>query len=150
MFNNRDTFDFKSVYFNDTQHLSLALGHLLEAVPDKAQTGIVMNTAFEVLEKVTATDTDDRHTVFDIHDFNVIENGKNSLWTTYKVERINKTELGLPSHVNSKIGNGGFREEVIATGDVVFEWDSLDHISVDESYNIIEMTDKAWPYWDYL
>jgi hypothetical protein len=150
MFKNRNTFDFKSVYFNGTQHLTLALGHLVDIVPDRKQTGIVMNTAFEVLENVTATDTDDRHTVLDVHDFNVIEDGKNSLWTMNKVERINKTAFGLPSDANSKIGNGGFREEVIATGDVVFEWDSLDHLSIYESYNGGEVTDKSLPFWDYL
>jgi hypothetical protein len=150
MFKNRDTFDFKSVYFNGTQHLSLALGHLVESGPDQKQTGIVMTTSFEVIEKVTATDTDDWHTVLDIHDFNIIEDGKNSLWTTNKVQRINKAELGLPSDANSKIGNGGFREDVIATGEVAFEWDSLDYISVDETYNEFEMTEKGSPYWDYL
>lgn len=150
MFKNRDTFDFKSVYFNGTQHLTLALGHLVEVGPDRKQRGIVMNTAFEVLENVTATDTDDRHTILDIHDFNIVEDGKNSLWTTSKVEPTNKTGLGLPSDANSKIGNGGFREEVIATGEIVFEWDSLDHLSIDESYNVVEVTEKGLPFWDYL
>jgi len=150
MFGNRDTFDFKSIYFNGTQHLTLVLGHLVDAGPDQKQTGIVMNTAFEVLEKITARDTDDRHTFLDVHDFNIIEDGKNSLWTTYKVERTNKTELGLPVDANPKIGNGGFREEVIATGDVVFEWDSLDHLSIDESYNAAGVTEKGRPFWDYL
>jgi hypothetical protein len=150
MFKNRDTFDFKSVYFNGTQHLTLALGYLVGGGPDRKQTGIVMNTAFEVLEKVTATDTDDRHTTLDIHDFNIVEDGKNSLWTTNKVEQINMTTLDLPSDANPKIGNGGFREEVIATGDVVFEWDSLDHLSIYESYNAAELTDKSLPFWDYL
>jgi hypothetical protein len=129
--------------------MTLALGHLVEPGPDQKQTGIVMNTAFEVLEKVIATDTDHRHTVLDVHDFNVIEDGKNSLWTTNKAERTNKTGLGLPSNANPKIGNGGFREEVIATGDVVFEWNSLDHLSIDESYNTAEVT-KEGPFWDYL
>jgi hypothetical protein len=150
MFKNRNAFDFRSVYLNGSQHLSLALGHLVEVGPNQKQTGIIMNTAFEVLERITATDTDQRHTVLDIHEFSIVEDGKNSLWTTSKIETINKTELGLPANANSKIGNGGFREEEIATGNVIFEWDSLDHLSVDESYNDLEITDGTSPFWDYL
>ena len=110
---------------------------------------MIANNALEIInkERVQATDP----AFFNIHEFTLIDNGRNSMWATWKIEYWNPEEFGMETtNANKKVENDGFRVQDVATGQVLFEWYSMDHVSPLESYNQAEAYNKTLPFWDFL
>jgi hypothetical protein len=79
----------------------------------------------------------------DLHEFLVTDRGT-ALLTSYAIEDMDLRPVGGPRH--GTIQNAMFQEVDIASGRVLLEWRSLDHIPIAESY---------WPVgagnnWDYV
>jgi hypothetical protein len=152
MAEHRDAFDFKAVTYNGSQHLTFAVGNRPRAgspsVPDDLQLGYITNSAYQVHDKVNVN----RHaTIFDIHEFYVIDEGKIALMTTTKVQSRNVSELGVSELTEKRVANKGFQEVDLATGNINFEWDALENgVSLTESYNVGELADPKHNYWDFL
>ena len=152
MLQHRHAFDFKAIRCNDSDYLTFALGisPLTDqpAGPDDQQLGIITDSTYKIQDKV---DLNRNRTIFDIHEFNVINDGKIALMTTTKVRLRNVSEVGVEGLQDKNVANKGFQEIDMATGNINFEWDALDNgVSLTESYNMGELEDPPSPYWDFL
>jgi hypothetical protein len=90
----------------------------------------------------------------DVHEFTVLPGGT-ALTTIFQPTPYDLTSYG----VNQPIGwviNGIFQEIDIQTGEVRFEWRSLDHVGLNETYNLLGSNSDAGTgnttalAWDYL
>lgn len=90
----------------------------------------------------------------DVHEFTVLPSGT-ALMTIYQPRPYDLTSFG----VNQPIGwviDGVFQEVDIETGAVLFEWRSLDHVPLNETYNLLGSNSDAGTgnttalAWDYL
>ncbi|KAK5675160.1 hypothetical protein LTS10_012234 [Elasticomyces elasticus] len=94
-----------------------------------------------------------RHKISDKHEFQVIE-GETALIQIYQPEARDLNAYGAePEQV--WIVNAIFQELNIATGEVLFEWSSLDHVSPDESMLPVTKGQAGSGYnssdaWDYF
>ena len=66
----------------------------------------------------------------DMHEFNLTDQ-ETALITAYRQRAANLTAVG--GRADGAVWSGVVQEIDIATGDVVFEWDSLDHVPVTET-----------------
>jgi hypothetical protein len=81
----------------------------------------------------------------DQHEFRLTPEGT-ALITSYHAVPYDLSPYGGP--VNGQVYDGVLQEIDIASGKVVFQWDSLDHVPVSDSY-IAVPTNPATP-WDYF
>jgi hypothetical protein len=152
MLQHRNVFDFKAIRYNGSDHLTFAIGNSphngLRTGPDDLQFGIITDSAYKIHDRVNVN----RHsTIFDIHEFHVIDDGKIALMTTTKVQLRDVSEIGVEGLTEKRVANKGFQEIDIATGKIKFEWDALENgVSLSESYNVEELVDPSHGYWDFL
>ena len=111
------------------------------------QAGVILDSTYSVLNTVPGKN--ELSNDIDIHEFTILDNGR-SLYTTVNLQKWNPLDVGMFDNASKYIGSGGFCEQIMATGEVVFEWHSLDHISPAESYNVAEAYAEQWTWWDYL
>ena len=128
---NRPAFDFRVYNVEGTTHLSYILGK--EKGYEDSGLGLLLTPSFEIYRTISAlVDTDE----FDIHELNIVDNGKNALIITSNrsrsetpstfLERL-ETELGHP------VDKEGFVELEILTGKLLFAWSAFDHIDLSEA-----------------
>jgi hypothetical protein len=127
------------------------MGHyeefLEEMIGSPHQAAIVADSSYKIHKTVVV----DRHFVYDIHEFTIIDNGKSALLTITKVqvEDVSSVTLKHPNGFN--VTNKGFREIDLHTGRINFEWFSLDHgVSLNESFNMLELNEPGHSSWDFL
>jgi hypothetical protein len=152
MVEHRDAFDFKAVTYNGSQHLTFAIGNRPKngspVLPDDLQLGYITNSAYQVHDKVNVNRNT---TIFDIHEFHVIDEGKIALMTTTKVQSRDVSELNVTELTEMRVANKGFQEVDLATGNINFEWDALENgVLLTESYNVRDLVDSKQHYWDFL
>lgn len=88
--------------------------------------------------------------VFNMHELNIIEDGKKGLAILGKAEFADISVLGLDIDVGWVL-NLGFREFDIATGETLFEWWAMDHVPLDHSNVKIENINGPHPRgWNWL
>lgn len=146
---NRNAFDFRVTTINNTDYLTFIYGRRdppIEPYPKGA--GIIADTSFEVQTSVNTTKEIEE---FNFHEFNVIDNGKSALMVMYKNQMTNITTLGLKNKTGW-VGDSRIQEVDLATGDIKFEWHSLDHIALTESYDLrhVEGGFASGFQWDYV
>jgi hypothetical protein len=126
MLQHRSLFDFKVVIYNDSDHLTFAIGNSphFESPPrpNDLQLGYITNSAYEVYDKV---DVNLNSTIFDMHEFRVIDDGKIALMRTTKVELRDVSEVGVEGLMEKRLANKGFQDIEVATGNINFDWDAL-------------------------
>ncbi|KAF7326566.1 hypothetical protein MVEN_02609800 [Mycena venus] len=107
--------------------------------------GIMLNSRYEIEHNVTAVNPE----ATDAHEFNIPgPENKTALLTAYHAIPFDLTSVGGPQ--NGWYLNAIIQEIDIATGSVLFNWTSIDHIAFSESYNNISQTgegDSTFP-WD--
>lgn len=88
---------------------------------------------------------------FNMHEFKVLDGGKTALACTYRSENVDFADLGRPGETGWVI-IGGFEEIDTATGKVVFEWSSRNHVPLNESSFSIPRDElpRDAPGWDYM
>ena len=80
----------------------------------------------------------------DIHEFHLTREGT-ALVPIYRTVPYDLSAFGGPA--SGKVTEGVVQEIDIATGHVIFEWHSLDHVGLDESHAPVPTTpDAAWDY----
>jgi Arylsulfotransferase (ASST) len=81
----------------------------------------------------------------DIHEFNLTDQGT-ALITAYRQRSADLSALG--GKTNGTVWSGVVQEIDIATGDVVFQWDSLDHVPVTDTQQSFSggTTDNPFDY----
>jgi hypothetical protein len=81
----------------------------------------------------------------DIHEFQLTDRGT-ALMIEYRPKIADLRSIGGPKR--GKVNDGIVWEIDVKTGKVVFEWHSLDHVKVTESYE--PLSKKYGPNWDYM
>ncbi|CAI7608017.1 unnamed protein product [Penicillium glandicola] len=98
------------------------------------------------------TSTAANHRVSSIHEFNVIQ-GETALIEVFYTTPADLSAYGGNSS-QRWLGNGIFQENDIATGDLIFEWNAVEHVDPSESQVPLGSTDsnsglssiQAWDY----
>lgn len=85
----------------------------------------------------------------DMHETAVVD-GKTMLIPIYEPRAYNLERYGLDPG-QGWILDGVFQEVDIETGDVLFQWNAIDHVSVEESYSLLDedgggTEDNPWDY----
>ncbi|KAB8226723.1 ASST-domain-containing protein [Aspergillus novoparasiticus] len=76
-------------------------------------------------------------TLSDMHELNIIDN-TSVLIAIYQPRRYNLEAYNVPAD-SGWVMDGVFQEINITTGDVLFEWRSLDHVGISETYTPIRL-----------
>lgn len=90
----------------------------------------------------------------DVHEFTVLPGGT-AITTIFQPTPYDLTSFGVKQPIGWVI-DGIFQEIDIQTGEVLFEWRSLDHVGLNETYNLLGSNADAGTgntttlAWDYL
>ncbi len=98
---------------------------------------VIADTSYRIVRRVQAG----HGLMGDLHEFVITPQGT-ALYTSYAVLPYDLSRLGGPS--NGTIQDSIFQEQDLASGRILHEWHSLDHVALEESY---------WPVganWDYF
>ncbi|KAJ7060910.1 ASST-domain-containing protein [Mycena amicta] len=121
--------------FDGEQYITLWVGSgtAEDAQQEGHGTGLMLNTRYENVRNVSAVNGDQGT---DLHKFNIVKpQNKTALVTAFNPVPANLTSVGGPAdgwYLNSII-----QEIDIASGKLLFNWTSIDHIAFSESYNNI-------------
>ncbi|RDW93257.1 uncharacterized protein DSM5745_00579 [Aspergillus mulundensis] len=148
MFDNRNAFDFKAANNIDGEsHLSFILQHQYHDDGTDKGYGYILDQHYEQEYKVGVVND---LSAFNMHEFNVLDGGKTALACLYKSEYSDLSALGRPQDFSWIIA-GGLLELDTETGEVLFEWSSLNNVLVDESVKVYPNSYPAdRPGWDYI
>lgn len=97
--------------------------------------GIIMNSAYHTVQTVCSGFG---RAPNDVHEFTVIDGGSSAITTIFEPTQYDLSSYGLIQPANQPWGwvlQGVFQEIDIATGEVQFEWRSLEHTTPAQSYN---------------
>jgi hypothetical protein len=133
MFQHYNTYDFRATEY-DGRHMASLITHVDEA-------GFIFDSTYQVQKTVNMTSNvpdwaadklrDER--TANMHEFYVIANGSRVLMLTKVFEHTSVEEsktIGFNGNCTAKWE--GFKEVDLATGEVLFEWNSHGHIGLDE------------------
>jgi Arylsulfotransferase (ASST) len=87
---------------------------------------VVMDSSYRVIARLPA-----RGRRFDLHEFVLTQRGT-ALVTSHEITLANLSSVGGPSR--AKVIGSVVQELAIPSGRVLFEWRSLDHVAIEESY----------------
>jgi hypothetical protein len=79
----------------------------------------------------------------DLHEFQLTPQGT-ALLTAYYPVLCNLTSIGGGAY--DAVTDGVFQEVDVKTGLVMYEWTSLDHVGLSESYTPVEQANAAYPF----
>lgn len=147
LFDNRNIFDFKVAdNIDENVHLSLIVQHAYNDRTKKGA-GLILSGTYEHETVVPVTNDLD---AFNMHEFNILHGGKTALACTYRTEVLDFGDLGMKGQSGNVIV-GGFEEIDVATGDIVFDWKSSDHVPLSESdFSVPASPEQAGSGWDYM
>ncbi|KAL1980944.1 hypothetical protein VTN96DRAFT_3284 [Rasamsonia emersonii] len=147
LFDNRNIFDFKVAdNIDENLHLSFIVQHAYNDMTKKGA-GLILSETYEHETVVPVTNDLD---AFNMHEFNILHGGKTALACTYRTEVLDFADLGMPGQ-SGRVIVGGFEEIDVATGNIIFEWKSSDHVSLSESDFATPATpEQAGSGWDYI
>jgi hypothetical protein len=101
--------------------------------------GEIWDSSYKPVAKVDAADG----LSFDLHEFTITPHDT-ALITVYQRDRLDLRKYGGPR--NGVVVDGIVQEIDIKTGLLLFEWHSLDHVQLTDSF----VPAKAGPQWDYF
>jgi len=147
-----NTFDFKVVKYNGTDHLTWSsmglFSHYFSDMEDLTErAAFIADSAYNIEKKLVIKEGAD----YDIHEFTVVDDGKSAIMTHEKEQPQNVSSMTSKYPDGYKARNKGFREINLSTGRTVFEWYALDHgVTIEESFNLVELNEDGRSSWDYL
>ncbi|KAJ5679325.1 hypothetical protein N7462_007569 [Penicillium macrosclerotiorum] len=146
MFDNRNVFDFKVINsIGDEPHISLILQYNHDGT--ERGFGMILDKNYEVFRKVPLRED---LGYFDIHEFNVLDDGQTALVTAYLPHEVDLAELDRPEE-KTFVQFGGFAEINLNTAEVVHEWSSAATIPLRESVHYhADSRVESDPGWDYV
>ncbi|KAF8172973.1 ASST-domain-containing protein, partial [Mycena galopus ATCC 62051] len=126
--------------YDGSDHLTMWIG--TGAAGTGLQTGsgmgIMLNSKYEIVHNVSAVNPEGT----DLHEFNIARpENKTALVTAYNPIPLDLTSVGGPE--DGWYLNAIIQEIDIATGAVLFNWTSVDHIALSESYNNLTQTGEG-------
>jgi hypothetical protein len=110
---------------------------------------MIMGSDYEIKHQLTYP-TDKGLGAFDIHEWNVLDDGKTGLGIAYKIHEVGMDSLGRPAE-KTHVAAAGFTVMDLETGKLLWDWDGVDKIGLTESYRYgPESLPAASPGWDYV
>ncbi|KAL4781181.1 ASST-domain-containing protein [Aspergillus varians] len=148
MFDNRNAFDFKAANNIDGEsHLSFILQHQFGDDGTDKGFAYVLDQHYDQKYKVGVVND---LSAFNMHEFNILDGGKSALACLYRSEYTDLSAFGRPDN-HTWIISGGLLELDTTTGEVLFEWSSLNNVLLDESVKFHEDSESSErPGWDYI
>lgn len=144
MFENRNTFDFKTVDIGGETHLSLVLGYRKK--PYLKGKGVILNKKYEITNEFAISDDFDD---FNFHEFTIQGQEPSALHIKESMLFHNYTDdAGLRKELWTT--HGGLQEIDIASGNTTFQWDSVSKIGLDESSTQWETRNDSTLIWDFM
>ena len=146
MFDNRNVFDFRVANgMGGGKFLSMILQYNYNG--SESGFGMILNDKYEVHRKLPMREDLGS---FDIHEFNVRNDGKTALVTTYLSQEINLSPFNRPEEI-TWLEYGGFAELDINTAEVVHEWDCFSQVPLGETVHYGPHSPvEGHPGWDYV
>ena len=114
--------------------------------------GLIMDQSYRTYKTVEASNG---RTSSDLHEFNVLPDGKSAILTIYDQVQYDLSSYGVQGGMGW-VTQGIFQDIDIATGAVLFEWNALDYVPPSYSYSQLNSTDVSGngltyqTAWDYL
>ena len=110
--------------------------------------GILLDSSYNITGNVTAPEANPD---FNMHELNVLDNGRTALHLMDRSVRVDVAELDLDGMKEGWILDTGFRELNVATGETEFEWWASEHVSVSESKVKAQDLDQPYPFsWNWF
>ncbi|KAJ5086214.1 hypothetical protein N7532_010985 [Penicillium argentinense] len=146
MFDNRNVFDFKAINsIGNETYISLIQQYTFDG--SHKGYGLVLDSSFQTVRKVPLREDLGS---FDIHEFNVLDNGRTAVVTVYLTEDIDLTAFNRPTERTS-LEIGGFAELDLVTAEVLHEWKSYDQVPLAETVHYSKWSKvEGPPGWDYV
>ncbi|CAI7598779.1 unnamed protein product [Penicillium crustosum] len=146
-FDNRNVFDFKVVNsLGPDPHLSMILQNSWDSKIDTGY-GLILTNDYQVQRKLPLRRD---LGIFDIHEFNIQDDGKTALVTVYLSHEITLEQFGRPKET-TWLESGGYAEIDLNTAEVVQWWDSYNHIPLPETVHYTPYSPvEGHPGWDYV
>ena len=101
--------------------------------------GVIADSSYTDIAHVRAGNGDQA----DLHDLQLTPSGT-ALITAYDPILCNLSSIGGPAY--GAVTDGVFQEIDVKTGLVMYEWTSLDHVALSESYASFKTSSTRWPY----
>lgn len=137
----QNTFDFRVSEAGGQRVLSFISGKRFTLDNNRRGNGYLLDTSYEVYTVVDMIGNSSRS---NLHEFNLIDNGKRALMIlppTSTAMQINVSKY----NGSCEIGVQGFKEVDVETGEIYFEWHTQSHIGADESSLAADGADpKTW------
>lgn len=115
--------------------------------------GIIMDRHYRTVKSVEPSGSYQASS--DMHEFRLIEGGKRALMTQFMRSVHDLSAYNLSDGL-AYVQEGCFQEVDVESGDVLFQWRSLEHIALDESYVLPGRTESSGSGeqpsspWDYF
>lgn len=113
--------------------------------------GVILDSTYTIVREVSSGNNQPG---LDQHEFRIQDGSSSVLATIYKQIPYNGSEYGMANVTWLSIGI--FQEIDVATGNVLFEWQTIDHVPINQSYVLPGTTDISGDgltqdtAWDYL
>ncbi|KKY14625.1 hypothetical protein UCRPC4_g06663 [Phaeomoniella chlamydospora] len=132
---------------NGTQRLSFIVAPDTRGLDsDKRGLGWILDDKYERVKQVHMPK---KFPKFNLHEFNVIENGSTALVVSSSFTDTDVTSLHQSSE-KGWITDDGFQEIDIESGKVNFGWSSVDHIDINRSVTPAPKMPGKSPGWDFI
>lgn len=148
LFDNRNIFDFKAVHsMGKEPHLSLIWQHALDGSDDGY--GVILNNNYAIQKKIPYPKGMGLG-AFDIHEFNILDDGQTGLAITYRSHVAPLEDMGRPGETTSVL-SGGYTVLDLNAGKLMHDWDSFDKIALHETIHFTSASPaEPPPGWDYV
>ncbi|KAJ5312640.1 hypothetical protein PENANT_c007G09327 [Penicillium antarcticum] len=147
-FEDRNVFDFRAnTNMDGDTHLSFIVAWDPENEFEDRGRAVILNKHYQVeKDLISPADAHD----FNMHEFNILDGGKTAVVCIYRPTLVKLGDFGRPEE-ESFVVSGGIAEYDIATNDLLFKWNGVDHIPIHES-NSFHAWDRPQgsPGWDYV
>lgn len=144
---NRPAAVFRVSSYHDKESLTMVLAADARNKEDPRGVGWILDTNFELLDSVYVKDPVPD---FDMHEFDIQDNGKTALMVTrwHQMEKFPSPGANEPNaeEIEIEVSHNIFHEVDILSGESVFRWDSVDHVPPPDSI----FPGEAGHIWDYF
>ena len=150
---NKNTADFRPVYYDGGWHLSAIRTGLEDRNRDYGSGnstgyGYLLNASYDLETRVKAPKAVD---TFNMQEFLVVDNGKSALSIVDRPEYVDVSTVEGVWRDAGYVDNMGFQEVDVATGETKFIWWALDHVPLTESEAEFGAIDGPPPSaWNFL
>lgn len=137
-FDNRNTFDFRPNIHSDGKTSLSFVQSWEKGKSFEKGSGVILNNNYE--EKKRLVPPDDVSD-FNMHELRILNDSSTALACMYRSAMVNLAGFNRPQE-ETLVTTGGFVEFNVETGEILAQWNSIDHIEVHES-NMLLSTSSA-------